>query len=111
MAQDVHAEESGVKHLLSQSSMCMSSTDHSMASIHHAVHIAGEAVRSHFSQNGIQCSFETGKLAPLSDGSCLVKCGQTWVLASVSCSEGFRMRDRTSPNVTVSAKLQMILSL
>ncbi|KAL3159491.1 hypothetical protein ABBQ38_009910 [Trebouxia sp. C0009 RCD-2024] len=62
---------------------------------------SGDAVRSHFSQNGIQCSFETGKLAPLSDGSCLVKCGQTWVLASVSCSEGFRMRDRTSPNVTV----------
>ena len=55
-------------------------------------------------QNGIQCSFETGNLAPLSDGSCLVKCGRTWVLASISCTEGFRMRERTRPNLTVSAK-------
>lgn len=69
------------------------------------VYAAGAAVESYFSQNGMKCSFETGKLAPLSDGSCLVKFGQTWILASVSCSEGFRMHERTRPNVTVSARL------
>lgn len=37
-----------------------------------------------------------------------MKCGKTWVLASVSCSEGFRMRERTQPNVTVSANLRYI---
>ena len=74
-------------------------------------HVAGGAVESHFTQNGVQSSFETGKLAPLSDGSCLVKFGQTWVLASVSCSEGFRMFERTRPNVTVSASLRNSLKL
>ena len=70
--------------------------------------VAGGVVESHFVQNGVQCSFETGKLAPLSDGSCLVKCGRTWVLASISCTEGFKMRERTRPNLTVSAELWCI---
>ena len=65
---------------------------------------SNDTVQSQFVQNGVQCLLETGKLAPLSDGSSLLKIGNNWVLATVSCSEGFRMHERTKPHVTVSVR-------
>lgn len=109
VADDISAEESGLQLLLTHKQLRFEAGHHQSESCTACIApVAGGAVHSHFLQNGIQCSFATGKLAPLSDGSCLVKCGKTWVLASVSCTEGFRMRERTRPNLTVSAKLWYI---
>ncbi|DBB10117.1 hypothetical protein WJX82_000225 [Trebouxia sp. C0006] len=61
----------------------------------------GQLGTSQFIHNGTEYSFETGNLAQLSDGSSLVKFGNTWVLAAVTSSDGFRVQERSKPNITV----------
>jgi len=67
---------------------------------------AGQLGTSQFVHNGIEYSFETGNLAQLSDGSSLVKFGNTWVLAAVTSSDGFRVQERIKPNITVRQSVQ-----
>ncbi|KAL0036610.1 hypothetical protein WJX79_002514 [Trebouxia sp. C0005] len=61
----------------------------------------GQMGTSRFIHNGTEYSFETGNLAQLSDGSSLVKFGNTWVLAAVTSSDGFRVQERIKPSITV----------
>ena len=63
---------------------------------------AGQQSVSQILHNGVQYSFETGNLAQLSDGSCLVKVGNTWVLAAVTSSDGRWVQERIKPHITVS---------
>lgn len=70
---------------------------------------AGQMGTSRFIHNGTEYSFETGNLAQLSDGSSLVKFGNTWVLAAVTSSDGFRVQERIKPSITVRQQVQQLL--